>query len=326
MNADGSGYQILKQFGGAPDFGPTGALTLDGSTIYGTVVAAGTGGGATNGFVYAIDLNGSNYRTVYAFTGAESAFPQSGVVLGGNTLYGTTTYGAIFQVNTDGTGFDIIGQNPVTFGNSSGLTLIGSTLYGLTFGGGAGGAGTIYRVNTSGSDYTVMHNFAGGISDGAEPWWVDLVSDGAKLFGTTARGGPNNDGTVFSINLDGTDFQVLHSFGDSDGSGPLTGLTLVGSTLYGVTGGTLGIFRINTDGSGFESLYTAAAAGNQTPRLAEGNLIPGGPNLFYGTTNQGGTSGSGIVFMFTVPEPSTFALAAVGIIGLAVMGFRRRRV
>ena len=45
------------------------------------------------------------------YTNSDGAFPYSGLVLLGNTLYGTTTQGGsggvgtVFSVNTDGTGF-----------------------------------------------------------------------------------------------------------------------------------------------------------------------------------------------------------------------------
>ena len=68
----------------------------------------------------------------------------------------------------------------------------------------------------------------------------------------------DDEGTVYSINADGTGYQVLHSFTGtaSDGNEPVPGLTVVGSTLVGVTsaGGSSNdgvVFSINTDGPGF---------------------------------------------------------------------------
>ena len=321
MNMDGTDYQILRQFAGVPDFGPSGALAFDGSTIYGTVTAAGPTGHATNGFVYAMDLDGSNYRTVYAFTGVDTALPQTGVVLDGSTLYGTTMYGSVFKVDTDGSGYQVLASVPATFGQSSGIMLSDSTLYGVTISGGANGLGTIYKVNTDGSGYEVLHSFAGGVLDGSNPQFVDLVTDGFKLFGTTSGGGTDNNGTVFSIDFNGANYHVLHAFSGSDGADPLTGLTLVGSSLYGVTGGALGIFRINTDGTGFESLYQAPP-GDKQLRYPLGPLTSGGPNVFYGTTN-GLSASEGTVFMFTVPEPSGWLLFVLGALGLA--RFRRTK-
>ena len=43
------------------------------------------------------------------------------------------------------------GANP-----AAGLLLSGGTLYGTTFNGGSGGSGTVFKVNTDGSGYTIL--------------------------------------------------------------------------------------------------------------------------------------------------------------------------
>src|SRR5579859_5595410 len=40
-------------------------------------------------------------------------------------------------------------------------------LYGTTYQGGAGGSGTVFKVNTDGTNFTLLHSFSG--SDGARP-------------------------------------------------------------------------------------------------------------------------------------------------------------
>ena len=45
--------------------------------------------------------------------------------------------------------------------------LSGSTLYGTTDDGGSSDDGTVFKVNTDGTGYTVLKNFTG--SDGANP-------------------------------------------------------------------------------------------------------------------------------------------------------------
>ena len=83
---------------------------------------------------------------------------------------------------------------------------------------------------------TLLHEFAGGANDGNFPE-AGLTLSGSTLFGTTRIGGDANQGTVFSINTDGSNFQLLHEFagGANDGNGPVAGLTLSGSTLFGTT-------------------------------------------------------------------------------------------
>jgi len=71
-------------------------------------------------------------------------------------------------------------------------------------GGGTSGDGVVYELTPSGISYseTILWNFAGGTSDGANPY-SNLVLDasGTHLYGTTANGGANGHGTIFEITL-----------------------------------------------------------------------------------------------------------------------------
>ena len=80
----------------------------------------------------------------------------------------------------------------------------------------------------------------GDNSEGAAPA-AALTLSGDTLYGTAEYGGSFADGTVFSINTNGSGFTVLHDFGAvGDGSAPQAGLTLSSNVLYGTTsGGTL---------------------------------------------------------------------------------------
>jgi uncharacterized repeat protein (TIGR03803 family) len=152
----------------------------------------------------------------------------------------------VFKVNTDGTGYTVLkhftgsdGRNP-----EAGLTLSGSTLYSTTYLGGTNGTnggslgyGTVFKVNTDGTGYTVLKHFTG--SDGRNPY-AGLTLSGRTLYGTTESGGSSDNGTVFKMNTDGTGYTVLKHFTGNDGKWPDAGLALSGSTLYGTTyaGGT----------------------------------------------------------------------------------------
>ncbi len=71
-------------------------------------------------------------------------------------------------------------------------------LYGTTNGGGASGAGVVFKVDTSGHEM-VLYSFTDG-NDGAYPLWVTLARDSSgNLYGTTVAGGASNAGAVFEI-------------------------------------------------------------------------------------------------------------------------------
>jgi uncharacterized repeat protein (TIGR03803 family) len=248
MNTDGTGFNVLHSFAGGVNDGmrPYGSLTLSGSTLYGMTQY---GGASDLGAAFKMNTDGTGFALLHSFVGSASdgKYPYGSLTLDGSTLYGMTRYGgtsdlgAAFKMNTDGTGFALLhtftggvndGQSP--YGS---LTLSGSTLYGMTYSGGANGAGTAFKVNTDGTDFTLLHSFTGGVSDGLNPLG-SLTLDGSTLYGMTyAGGGVNNVGTAFKMNTDGTGFALLHSFtgGVSDGSFPYGSLTLDGSKLYGMT-------------------------------------------------------------------------------------------
>ena len=257
-------------------------------------------------------LKAQSLTTLHAFAnGLDGANPWGGLVLAGNTLYGTAytggtqASGIIFSINTNGSDFADIhdftsgddGANPY-----AGLILSGTTLYGTANTGGSTGNGTVFSVGLDGLNFKTIHGFAGG-SDGANPWG-GVVLSGGTLYGTTKVGG-SGSGTVFAVSTDGTTFKTLHSFSGSDGALPIGGLVFAGGILYGTTqqGGAFGngtVFAINVNGSGFTNLHSfTATSGNNLVNDDGANpwagLIIAG-NTLFGTAYSGGSYGFGTVF------------------------------
>ena len=171
------------------------------------------------------------------------------------------------------------------------LTLSGSTLYGVTYGG--SGFGTVFRINTDGNGYTSLHSFAGGSSDGAGPFSA-LTLSGTTIYGTTRGGGAGDLGVVFKMNTDGSGYTNLYTFAsDSPGKNmPSGSLTPSGSSFYGMTDegprnncGT--IFKMTTDGSEFANIHFFAAGDGHSPL---GSLTLSGSAL-YGMAIHGGNNG-----------------------------------
>ena len=121
----------------------------------------------------------SSFVTLASFFGGpEGGSPYGGVVLSGATLYGTThaggayTYGNIFAVSTNGTGFtnlhsfsgDTNGAAPY-----AGLLLSRGVLYGTSYGGSFVGNGTVFQISTNGTGFTNLYSFMGS-PDGGNPW------------------------------------------------------------------------------------------------------------------------------------------------------------
>jgi uncharacterized repeat protein (TIGR03803 family) len=342
VNTDGTGFAILYSFSplvnntnsdGANSQAP---LVLSGGTLYGTAQNGGTGG---DGTIFAVNTNGTGFTNFYSFTStlknpligfpgltnSDGATPTAGLILAGNTLFGMTSsgginsYGTIFSITTNGTGFNVchtfgsIGGDGAAQGNGlapgNSFIVSGSTLYGTTPGGGSVGYGTVFEMNTNGTGYSIIYNL-GPINVG-DPQ-SELVLSGNTLFGTTRYGGTNNVGTIYAVNTDGTGFTILHSFtGGDDGDTPESRLVLSGSTLYGTTagggvnrGGT--VFSINTSGMNFTPLYSFTG-GNDGGNPNTGGLILSG-GVLYGTTVGGGTNNNGTVFKINTGNSSFTSL------------------
>jgi len=145
----------------------------------------------------------------------------------------------------------------------------GSMLFGMTHDGGSNNFGTIFRMNTDGTGFQLIHSFVSGASDGQWPIGSLILSD-STLYGMAASAGSSYGGTLFRIGTDSSGFQVLRRFSVSDGSGRGAHYcnppcTLWVEHLWGSTGGWNGkgtAFRINTDGTGFQVLHTFAGGAN----------------------------------------------------------------
>jgi phospholipase C len=329
-------FTNLHSFTGDDGAGPAAGLTLSGNTLYAT---ADGGGSSGNGTVFRVNTDGTGFTNLHNFTATtydgvtqsatnlDGAFPYAGLVLSGNTLYGTATAGGVrgngtvFAVNTDGTGFTSLHSftalSPFNGENGDGATpyaslvLSGNTLYGTAaFGGSSGsGYGTVFKLNTDGSGFTTLYSFA-SFYDGSHPLG-GLILSGDTLYGTATKAGVSGVGTVFRINADGTGFANLHSFTGDDGSNPYASLVLSGNTLYGTAafGGGSGsgngtVFRVNTDGAGFTNLHSFMAGSydssagvwtNSDGAKPHGSLVLSG-NTLHGTAAFGGSSGNGTVF------------------------------
>jgi uncharacterized repeat protein (TIGR03803 family) len=250
----------------------------------------------TGGLVYRLAADGSKIETLYQMKVTDGYSPFGGLLLATDgKLYGTTNLGAGNQLNT---------------------------------------AGTVYRLDTTGANFSVLYRFQSYTTfnvngnpintDGANPE-AELVegSDG-YLYGVARTGGPNGNGTVFKLSKDGTSFTVLHAFGattsaatvtpvtNTDGIGPLAPLVqgadnyFYGTVSRGGVNGAGGLFRIRFDGTGFELLRTFPALVSSTTTPATNvdgatplaGLTDGQDGRLYGVASAGGSNGVGTVYAY----------------------------
>ncbi len=314
-----AGTTVLHHFAGGTNdgWGPNGSLLAQGATFYGM---AGSGGVSNRGVVFRMSTNGASFSIIHHFAGGagDGNAPRGSLTPAGDTLYGmtriggTSNIGVAFRMNTNGSQFVLL--HSFTGGVHDGkwplggtLALAGNTLYGMTPNGGVSNMGVVFRMNTNGGNYRVIHHFTGGISNGAYPYG-SLTLSGGGLYGMTTGGGATNNlttanGTVFRMDTNGNQFSVLHSFGGGppDGSYPMGSLILAGDTFYGLTYTGTGysnqwgvVFRMDTNGSNYSILrrFGTPASDGLCP---QGTLALQGA-LLYGMTYVGGVSNFGVVF------------------------------
>jgi len=242
---------IYNFTGGADGGNPYAGLIQDPSgNLYGTTVNGGSGHYYNYGVVYEVDPVGTE-TVLHSFGGyPDGGGPATPLVRdkSGN-IYGTTSSGGndcgvVFKI-------DSVGSESVlhTFTGSDGCGPLqglvrdkAGNLYGTTapqLCTDCSGYGTIFKVDNKGN-FTLLHTFTGGSSDGLFPYYGHLTMDkSGNLYGLTWGGGAYGYGVLYELSKTGT-FTMLHSFDNSssDGCYPY-GSVLIdkAGNFYGTTSG-----------------------------------------------------------------------------------------
>ncbi len=162
----------------------------------------------------------------------------------------------------------------------------------------------------------MLYTFSGG-SDGREPYARLLFDASGNLYGTTLFGGNigsvcgSGCGTVFKLThgSSGWTESVLYAFeGEPTALHPTTDLpfdpagNLYGSAYAGGTNANGTIFKLTPGSSSWTESVIHSFAGGYDGTHPYGDLILDATGNLYGTANQGGHQGYGIVFQL---QPST---------------------
>jgi uncharacterized repeat protein (TIGR03803 family) len=274
-------YSFCSQSGCTDGVGPhAGLIQATNGDFYGVTNLGET---YSSGTIFKITPSG-RLTTLYSFCSQTSeeictdgAYPYGGLVQAANgDIYGTTSAGGfppvengsgggtVFKITLGGkltTLYSFCGQSGCGYGPLGTLVQASNgDFYGTTWGGGAAGWGTIFRITQRGKVST-FYSFCSqaGCADGGYPQPGLIQATDGNLYGTNwyggANGGVDGYGTVFRITPAGS-LTTLYNFCSQpacvDGGGP-------DAALYQ-----------STDGE------------------------------FYGTTSAGGASGDGTVFSLSV--------------------------
>jgi uncharacterized repeat protein (TIGR03803 family) len=337
-------FATLYRFqGGALGSRPQGGLAADADgNLYGTALYEGKCTGC--GVVYKLTkpAPGNNkwtYTVLHAFQpGADEIAPAAPLTIKGNTVYGTAaggcanqicSYGGVFRLTKSGSGWTY--KLLHRFNKAQGSTPLGGvllasdgTLYGTAFGGGTGKAGVLYKI-TPGGIFSVIHNFTrsspggGPCKDcgnfpGGPQGELILGKDGA-IYGTTARGGKYDLGTVFRVTAAGA-HSVLYSFlgshqlgGSHDGAQPEGRLALgQDGTIYGATSiggksptGYGTAWSLSPKGGG-KWAYTQIRIFDGAVNTPHSGVVIDALGNLYGAGENGGTYSGGGLFRLSPPK------------------------
>lgn len=246
---------VLYKFNGSSDGQyPAGGLLRDkAGNLYGTTQYGGSPG---NGTVFTLSTTGTE-TVLHSFTGypSDGAYPTYTSLLrdAKGNLYGVTEEGGasnegmVYKLSPNGT---LTVLHNFIGGTRDGCYPYGTpamdkndNLYGTTRQCGSHHHGIVWKVSSKGTE-TVLHNFAGGSSDGAGPYTGVIMDATGNLYGDTYGGGTYGLGTVYELNTKGA-LTLLHSFAGypSDGANPMGGVIRdTKGNLYGTTlmGGNIG--------------------------------------------------------------------------------------
>ena len=259
-------------------------LGSDGN-LYGTTP---NGGDFNQGTVFQLKITGKKpiLKVIHSFkTDGKDGTNPAGPVMQGvdGKLYGTTVWqgtadqGTVFSMTTSGGGYKVLHSFQASEGSNPYAGLVqGSNkfLYGVAARGGAKGIGTLFKVSTTGKNFTVLHDF--DTPSGDTPFETPMLHTNGIIYGLTQHGGSPN-----------TPYGVIYSF--DDGLKPFASLVVLSSGKVGDSVGILGqgftsatgvqfgtgpgTFTVVSDTYMIASPTTGATTGQVTVLEPGGNLV-----------------------------------------------------
>ena len=300
----------------------TGLVQGTNGDYYGTTNRGGVNGYGT---VFKITPNGI-LTTLYDFCSkggdncTDGELPYGGLVQGiSGDFYGTTQFGGtnlapndgsagtVFKITPSGTLttlYSFCAQANCADGYVPYAGLVQGTsgdFYGTTWGGGANGDGTVFKITPNGT-LTRLYSFCShtNCTDGLYPMAALVQATNGSFYGTTGGGGVNGYGTVFKITPGGV-LRTLYSFcskgGDNctDGENPAAMVQDTNGNFYGATyggganisitcpGGCGTVFRLSVGLKSFIGTLPTSGKVGAFVKILGTNLIGATSVTFNGT-------------------------------------------
>ncbi len=208
------------------------------------------------------------FNVLHDFANSDGTSPNLPTLGTDGNFYGTALFGGTHNL---GVVYKLTPSGAITvlhsfggYANGDGAYPVGvlvqgndGNFYGTTKQGGTSNEGTVYKINSAGTSYTILHDFdfTAQTLDGAYPVTGLLLGSDGNFYGTTSQGGNrSNVGMIYQITPAGQEtiiYRFCSQSGCPDGFSPYGPLAQhTNGTFYGTTtGNSLG-------GSVFYSLNT----------------------------------------------------------------------
>ncbi|HEY2476342.1 MAG TPA: choice-of-anchor tandem repeat GloVer-containing protein [Candidatus Cybelea sp.] len=315
----------LYAFNDGSDGGfPNAGLILDKTgNLYGTASTGGSSACSIGcGVVYELRKNGGWSESILqTFTGSDGEFPNAVLLPSSHgTLYSTTWFGGstgngtVFSLSPTGSGWTervLYSFGGTTDGSAPAGGVIADrsgNLYGTTYKFDGDNDGVAFELRKRAHGLwkdSVLYTFTNN-GGGEDPYAGLIMSSNRKLFGAAIEGGPDNGGVVFGLVLNkhhAWTEKVVHAFGSAgDGSSPYGGLVadksgnLYGTTVFGGTSNSGTVYELShSHGKWIERILYSFSGGSDGANPNGALTLDRSGNL-YGTAEDGGQSGHGVVF------------------------------
>jgi uncharacterized repeat protein (TIGR03803 family) len=327
---------------GCPDGSMPGrvSLVIDvNGNLYGTTMHGGNPK-HPGGVVFELVRTDSGWHevTLYKFCnvtkcGGNGDLPLDGLTYAGaasgqlydgtSPLFGTTQYGGanaggiVFSLTPSGSKqwneqvlYSFCSQTNCADGTNPDTPLYidaQGNIYGTTPNGGQGNnGGVVFELSPSGSSYTesVLYSFCSqaNCADGAVPRG-GVISDGqGNLYGPTTVGGADDDGLIFELSPNGTQWQFSELADFNGANGHLPWGTLIrdsNGNLFGAasSGGTKQDGTVFEFNGSLQSLYSfCPERGCQDGKFPSTGVVEDSAGNLYGATAGGGGNGGGTLY------------------------------
>ncbi|NOT76695.1 MAG: T9SS type A sorting domain-containing protein [Cyclobacteriaceae bacterium] len=288
---------------------PGSPMIASNGKVYGMTINGGSPS-TSSGVLFEYDLVTTNYKRIHFKNTEKGYYPDGGVIVANNKIYGMLTQGGVALNNGSGLlyefdpvtslysikfSFDVTnGDGP---GGNSLMLANNNKIYGTTSLGGTNGTGVLFEFDPVTGVYTKKVDFFG--TKGSRPRGQLVQAFNGKLYGVTNTDGANNRGTIFEYDLSGV-YTVKYNFSDALGYNPGLKLELAANgKLYG----TLKEGGVNNVGILFEydpatNVYTKKYDFTLASAYPSRGLTISRNQKLYGFTEEGGLNDGGILYEY----------------------------